>query len=118
MVDVVVNHGLAADIFDVAPDFHSDILVIRNYTGQVELQWEWDGTSFNEPDYNAAAEEGVRLQRDMLLSSEVDPIVCNPLRWADLTTAQQNAWTQYRTDLLNITDQSGFPDNVTWPTKP
>ena len=60
----------------------------------------------------------VRFQRDAVLSTEVDPIVSNPLRWADLTTAEQNAWSQYRTDLLNITDQDGFPHSVTWPTKP
>lgn len=60
----------------------------------------------------------VRFQRDMKLTTEVDPIVGNPLRWADLTTEQQNAWSQYRTDLLNITDQDGFPHSVTWPTKP
>ena len=59
-----------------------------------------------------------RLKRDYLLETEVDPIVSNTLRWADMTTAEQNAWSQYRTDLLNITDQSGFPHNVTWPTKP
>lgn len=62
--------------------------------------------------------ELVRFQREMKLTTEVDPIVTNPLRWADLTTEQQNAWTQYRTDLLNITDQAGFPHTVTWPTKP
>lgn len=60
----------------------------------------------------------VREHRDYLLVTEVDPIVSNPLRWADMTTEQQNAWAQYRTDLLNITDQDGFPENVTWPTKP
>ena len=60
----------------------------------------------------------VRMEREDRLVNEVDPIVSNPLRWADLTTEQQNAWTQYRTDLLNITDQAGFPHNVTWPTKP
>ena len=61
---------------------------------------------------------GVRIRRDNTLSKEVDPVVSNPLRWGDMTTAEQNAWSQYRTDLLNITDQSGFPHNVTWPTKP
>lgn len=60
----------------------------------------------------------VRYRRDEKLTTEVDPIVSNPLRWADMTTEQQNAWSQYRTDLLNITDQAGFPHNVTWPTKP
>lgn len=60
----------------------------------------------------------VRLERDLILEGEVDPIVSNPLRWASMSTEQQNAWAQYRTDLLNITDQSGFPHNVTWPTRP
>lgn len=69
-----------------------------------------------ELDADAAAQ--VRVQRDNLLATEVDPIVSNPLRWADMTTAEQNAWSQYRTDLLNITDQAGFPHDVTWPTKP
>ena len=69
-----------------------------------------------ELDAEAAAD--VRSRRDMHLVTEVDPLVTNPLRGADMTTEQQNAWTQYRTDLLNITDQAGFPHNVTWPTKP
>jgi len=69
-----------------------------------------------ELDVQAAAQ--VRGERDQRLISEVDPIVTNPLRWAGLTAAEQAAWTQYRTDLLNITDQAGFPNTVTWPTKP
>ena len=69
-----------------------------------------------ELDAQAAAQ--VRGERDQRLVAEVDPIVTNPLRWADLTAAEQAEWTQYRTDLLNITDQAGFPNTVTWPTKP
>ena len=60
----------------------------------------------------------IRWQRDQLLETEVDPIVTNPLRWGDLTAEQQNAWASYRTALLNITEQWGFPHNVTWPVKP
>ena len=67
---------------------------------------------------DAAAAASVRAERDSKLVNEVDPIVSNSLRWADLTAAKQTEWTQYRTDLLNITDQAGFPTNVTWPTKP
>lgn len=80
-----------------------------------------DFTAYIPPtqeELDAEAAAAVRGQRDLLLQNEVDPVVSNPLRWADLTTAEQNAWTQYRTDLLNITDQAGFPHNVTWPTKP
>lgn len=59
-----------------------------------------------------------RANRDILLESEVDPLVTNSLRWAELTTEQQNAWAQYRIDLLNVPQQSGFPNTITWPTKP
>jgi hypothetical protein len=60
----------------------------------------------------------VRDERDLLLVELVDPIVTNPLRWADLTDSKQAEWTQYRTDLLNVPEQSGFPNSVNWPTKP
>lgn len=60
----------------------------------------------------------VRNERNRLLEWEVDPIVSNPLRWADLTTEKQNEWSQYRTDLLNVPQQSGFPNTISWPTKP
>ena len=60
----------------------------------------------------------VRGGRDYKLATEVDPLVSNHLRWNDLTDAQSAAWTQYRTDLLNLPQQAGFPHDVTWPTKP
>ena len=74
---------------------------------------------------------GVRSQRDRLLAEEVDPVVTNPLRWADLTTEQQTAWTTYRRALLDITTTYPNPSyvwnesqkrrvltNCTFPTKP
>ena len=64
------------------------------------------------------SEVSIRNKRDSILVSEVDPIVTNPLRWAELTDAKQAEWTQYRTDLLNLPEQSGFPHSVTWPNKP
>ena len=60
----------------------------------------------------------VRFNRDNLLQTEVDPMLSNDIRWAELSTEKQNAWKQYRTDLLNVPQQSGFPHNVTFPTKP
>lgn len=60
----------------------------------------------------------VRAYRDYLLVGEVDPIVSNSLRWAEMTEEKQAAWVQYRIDLLNISTQAGFPSNVTWPTQP
>ncbi len=77
-----------------------------------------DFAPFSQVDHDARVAAFVRDQRDGKLSSEVDPIVTNPLRWADLTTEKQNEWTQYRTDLLNVPQQAGFPNTINWPTKP
>ena len=59
----------------------------------------------------------IRMQRDFLLVSEVDPIITNILRWEDMDTQKQNEWQQYRQELLDVPTQEGFPDNVVWPTK-
>lgn len=75
-------------------------------------------TTMTQEEKDAELSIFARGDRDKLLESEVDPLVTNPLRWAELTTEQQNDWTQYRTDLLNVPQQSGFPNTITWPTKP
>ena len=63
-------------------------------------------------------EADARAERDVTLKNEVDPIVSNPLRWAGMTSEKQSEWATYRNLLLDITDQSGFPDNIDWPVKP
>ena len=60
----------------------------------------------------------VRAKRNAILVEDVDVIINNPLRWAELSSDKQTEWTKYRTDLLNVPQQSGFPHNVTFPTKP
>ena len=65
----------------------------------------------------ALAEEN-REKRDLLLVQEVDPIAGNALRWAALTDSERTAWTNYRTALLDLPAQAGFPSTITWPTKP
>ena len=71
-----------------------------------------------QAELDTALAANLRGQRDQKLAEEVDPTVTNPLRWAELTDAKQAEWTQYRTDLLNLPAQAGFPNTVTWPTKP
>jgi hypothetical protein len=82
------------------------------------------GTNFTayvaptQEELDAAAAAQVRAHRDRILAREVDPIVSNPLRWAGMTADKQAEWSAYRTALLDITEQSGFPHDITWPTKP
>lgn len=58
-----------------------------------------------------------RLKRNKLLS-ELDMIICNPLRWASFSQAQQQAWADYRQALLDVPQQNGFPNIVDFPVKP
>jgi hypothetical protein len=67
---------------------------------------------------DAIASARVRLERDKMLRTEVDPIVSNPLRWAGLSAEKQSEWASYRQALLDIPQQAGFPHNVVWPVKP
>jgi hypothetical protein len=64
------------------------------------------------------AAKNVRSERLRRLAREVDPIASNALRWNALTAEKQTEWQAYRTALLNIPEQPGFPRNVIWPTPP
>ena len=70
-----------------------------------------------QAELDAELAASLRAQRDDKLVNEVDPIVTNPLRWGELTDATQAAWTQYRTDLLNLPAQDGFHKTETWTNK-
>ena len=71
-----------------------------------------------QAELDAAAASGVRQDRADKLVAEVDPLAGNRLRWADLTSDQQQDVIDYRQSLLDITEQGGFPHSVNWPIKP
>jgi len=68
-----------------------------------------------QAELDAAAAAQVRAERDNRLL-EVDAIAGNALRWAGIWS--QAAWSAYRQALLDVPQQSGFPHDITWPTKP
>ena len=57
-----------------------------------------------------AAKNLNRIVRDKLLA-ETD-------WWATSDRTMTQAETDYRQALRDVPSQAGFPDNVTWPTKP
>jgi hypothetical protein len=116
--DVEINHPEHSWIpYTLSPD-DTDMTVDNS------VLLELIGTDYaayvapTQEELDAKLAVSLRFERDQKLVEEVDPIVTNPLRWAELTDAKQAEWTQYRTDLLNLPDQAGFPNTVTWPTKP
>ena len=76
-----------------------------------------DFAAYSAPTSEKLAAE-FRLDRDNILTGVVDPFVSNPLRWAGLTSSKQTEWATYRTALLDIPEQSGFPNTISWPTAP
>lgn len=60
----------------------------------------------------------VRMQRNQLLAAHVDPVATNTLRWAGLSSEQQQAFATYRQALLDVPAQEGFPYEIDWPVSP
>jgi hypothetical protein len=117
-IEVEINHPEHGWIPYLLTDYDTDTTI--NNDELLELIGS-DYAAYVPPtqeELDAALAASIRYTRDNLLVTEVDPLVTNPLRWAELTEAQQAAWTQYRRDLLDITAQAGFPTDITWPTKP
>ena len=91
--------------------------IAQNETAtQVNGAWVYgwtvaDKTAEEVAAYETAKGMSVRSQRDELLK-QTD--------WTQVADApvDKAAWATYRQALRDITDQAGFPYEVTWPTKP
>lgn len=72
----------------------------------------------SQSEIDAMKSFSIREKRDQILLADVDPIICNPFRWEELTPEKQTEWKDYRKQLLDIPQQEGFPNDVSWPSKP
>ena len=70
-----------------------------------------------QAELDAALAAEVRADRDGRLTG-VDAVAGNALRWAALDADTQAAWATYRQALLDVPQQDGFPNDITWPTEP
>jgi hypothetical protein len=61
--------------------------------------------------------KSIRAKRDSLLL-ELDFLVSNPLRYSAYSDSYKQTLATYRTELLNVPQQSTFPNSVTFPTLP
>jgi len=117
-IDVEINHPDYGWIPYLLTDYDEDTTIDNE---EVMALIGTDFTAYVAPtqaELDAATASQVRSERDKILTTVVDPLVSNNLRWADLTSDKQAEWSQYRTDLLGVPQQAGFPNNITWPTKP
>ena len=96
-------------------------MTINNDDLLAEMATNGDVAAYVPPtqeELDAEAAAAIRQERDRRLTTSVDPIAGNALRWADLTIDQQQAWAAYRQALLDIPQQPGFPHEILWPSKP
>ena len=117
-IDVEINHPDYGWIPYLLTDYDEDTTIDNE---EVMALIGTDFTAYVAPtqaELDAATASQVRSERDKILTTVVDPLVSNNLRWADLTSDKQADWSTYRTDLLAVPQQAGFPNNITWPTKP
>jgi hypothetical protein len=121
----IISNGIVQNkvLADAAEDLSSfpEVYPISD-DALVDIGWTFSDGVFAAPpplpiDPSVAA-INVRTERNRLLTTRVDPMVMNSLRWADLSTEQQGEVAVYRRALLDITDQAGFPTEVTWPAVP
>lgn len=73
----------------------------------VTKAWEFD---------SAAAEAKALAKRNQVLKDGPDRV--NLMWWASMSPADQTAVTEYRQALLDITQQPGYPMEITWPDLP
>ena len=120
VIDVEINHPMFGWIpYSIDPadtDLtinNAELMVLINDLGPIA---PYVGPTDEELYIEAV--NNVRSERDLRLEDEVDPIVTNPLRWAELSAEQQQSYVDYRRALLDIPQQDGFPYGVIWPEKP
>ena len=92
------------------PEPHNNETAVNEETGETYETGRWviGYTAENKP--QDQAEDAVRNKRDQLLA-ETD--------WMALSdNTMTPEWAAYRQALRDITEQTGFPYSVTWPTKP
>lgn len=102
--------------------YSADQYYIENGEPVVKTQQPQDGFPYNF-DWSTKSwildqdhlVEQTRMQRNQLLSA-VDRV--NPIWYAALSLEQQQELITYRQALLDVPQQSSFPEAVIWPSKP
>jgi len=63
-------------------------------------------------------ESYVNFNREQIVRQDRDTLLAETDWWAMSDRTMTQAETDYRQALRDVPAQAGFPENVTWPTKP
>lgn len=94
--------------------FHPDLRIEQDNEHQVSDFVQCDGEYLLRQDPRAIESEKARVRsiRDSYLVEFVDPVVSNPLRWADMTEEEKQRYADYRRYLLDFTTQENWWEGI------
>ena len=107
--ELLAQYNLFPVVATTPPDFDNDIQYVTRTAENIDGVWTEVHTVVNVPEDQAAGR--IRdIRNDLLAESD----------WTQLadSSAETSPWSVYRQALRDVPAQSGFPFNVTWPTKP
>lgn len=101
---------------DYSADTAKEYETVANWCNEsgeyhIEDDGEYYKVAENPKPTQEEKEASARATRDAYLAAYVDPLVTNPLRWNDLSEAEQNNIKAYRQYLLDVPQTEGFPGN-------
>tara|TARA_B100000085_G_scaffold109342_2_gene99816 strand:+ start:39 stop:506 length:468 start_codon:yes stop_codon:yes gene_type:complete len=102
------------------PDFDSSTHYLEEGTPEFsnnEWRQTWKSVAFTDEQLSqqqTVATANARAQRDELLAQSDWTVLAD----SPLSSDKKTEWQTYRQSLRNIPESSGFPNDITWPTKP
>lgn len=118
---IIDESGLCVNVIEADSEDSKFLQVGQDYaadhTGKVGdyyLGGQWRELKVEVTETITEIEARVRMQRDAILAA-CDWIVVKAYETGDPVPS---TWTVYRQALRDITMQTGFPNEVVWPTKP
>jgi len=102
----VISYQLLKGFIEVDDNVYADM--IRQSDGS------FDYTVDYKKSHTISLSQEARAKRDRLLADS-DWVT---IRATDTGTPVPTEWQTYRQALRDITEQTGFPENIEWPSKP
>jgi hypothetical protein len=113
----IVENIIVLESVEQFTPYKNDVELAPRHDGAIGWKWNGDGWDILEPEVSYDQKcEAMRVARNRALKRVVDKYT--PIRWATLTSEQQQKILEYRQALLDIPQQEGFPYNINWPTVP
>lgn len=83
------------------------------------IGFTWTGTEWIAPPPPSPPELTTEQKAEQIRSQRISLLAASDwTQGKDIPDTISQPWAVYRQQLRDITDQAGFPDTVTWPTKP